>query len=220
MTEAAPEDKRNAAVIERYRANILRVVPELKYHPAREFAIDLVLFINGLPVATVELKTDFTQSCEAAMDQYRNNRRPYDAKTKRREPLLTFKRGAVVHFAMSDSEIMMATKLDGENTFSCRSIRGARTKAARYMRVTRREIKADGTQEYPVAYFWEEVCEPDARLRIFHSFVYVEKKGRGGYSGQLVEERNPDFPALPPMDGSEPDAGRCPRKRRRHDLPV
>ncbi|CAC9313000.1 type I site-specific deoxyribonuclease, HsdR family [Citrobacter werkmanii] len=117
MTEAAPEDKRNAAVIERYRANILRVVPELKYHPAREFAIDLVLFINGLPVATVELKTDFTQSCEAAMDQYRNNRRPYDAKTKRREPLLTFKRGAVVHFAMSDSEIMMATKLDGENTF-------------------------------------------------------------------------------------------------------
>ncbi len=55
MTEAAPEDKRNAAVIERYRANILRVVPELKYHPAREFAIDLVLFINGLPVATVEL---------------------------------------------------------------------------------------------------------------------------------------------------------------------
>jgi hypothetical protein len=47
MTEAAPEDKRNAAVIERYQANILRVVPELKYHPAREFAIDLVLFING-----------------------------------------------------------------------------------------------------------------------------------------------------------------------------
>ncbi|SWN34071.1 putative type III restriction enzyme, res subunit [Klebsiella pneumoniae] len=131
MTEAAPEDKRNAAVIERYQANILRVVPELKYHPAREFAIDLVLFINGLPVATVELKTDFTQSCEAAMDQYRNDRLPYDAKTKRREPLLTFKRGAVVHFAMSASEIMEKTP------FSCRSIRGARTKVARYMRVTR-----------------------------------------------------------------------------------
>jgi hypothetical protein len=56
-------------------------------------------------------------SCEAAMDQYRNDRLPYDAQTKRREPLLTFKRGAVVHFAMSDSEIMMATKLNGENTF-------------------------------------------------------------------------------------------------------
>ena len=43
MTEAAPEDKRNEAVIQkRYQANILRVVPELKYHPARDFAIDLV----------------------------------------------------------------------------------------------------------------------------------------------------------------------------------
>ncbi|MEI4896271.1 type I restriction endonuclease subunit R, partial [Klebsiella pneumoniae] len=62
MTEVAPEDKRNAAVIERYQANILRVVPELKYHPAREFAIDLVLFINGLPVGAVGLKTDFTHS--------------------------------------------------------------------------------------------------------------------------------------------------------------
>ncbi len=47
---------------------------------------------------------------------------------------------------------------------------------ARYMRVTRREIKADGTQEYPAAHFWEAVCQPDAWLRIFHSFVYVEKK--------------------------------------------
>lgn len=56
MTETAPEDMRNEAVIERYKANILRVVPELKYHPAREFAIDLVFFINGMPVATVELK--------------------------------------------------------------------------------------------------------------------------------------------------------------------
>lgn len=76
MTETAPEDMRNEAVIERYKANILRVVPELKYHPAREFAIDLAFFINGLPVATVELKTDFTQSAEAAMEQYQQDRLP------------------------------------------------------------------------------------------------------------------------------------------------
>ena len=58
MSEAAPEDKRNSAVIQRYNANILRVVPELKYHPAREFAIDLVFFINGLPVAIVLVLPD------------------------------------------------------------------------------------------------------------------------------------------------------------------
>ena len=62
LSEAAPEDKRNEVVLKRYAANILRVVRQLKYHPARELAIDLVFFINGLPVATVELKTDFTQS--------------------------------------------------------------------------------------------------------------------------------------------------------------
>ena len=71
LSEAAPEDKRNADVLNRYAANILRVVPQLQYHPSRKLAIDLVFFINGLPVATVELKTDFTQSAEAAMEQYK-----------------------------------------------------------------------------------------------------------------------------------------------------
>ena len=195
MTEAAPEDKRNAAVIERYQANILRVVPELKYHPAREFAIDLVLFINGLPVATVELKTDFTQSAEAAMDQYRNDRLPYDPKTKRREPLLTFKRGAVVHFAMSDSEIMMATKLDGENTFFLPFNKGRKDESgAVHAGNPPGEIKADGTQEYPVAYFWEAVCQPDAWLRIFHSFVYVETKDVVDIQGNWSKKETLIFP--------------------------
>src|SRR5699024_10942599 len=65
LSEAAPEDKRNADVLHRYDSNILRVVPQLKYHPAREWSIDLVFFINGLPVATMEVKTDFTQSADA-----------------------------------------------------------------------------------------------------------------------------------------------------------
>jgi len=172
LSEAAPEDRRNADVLKRYAANILRVVPQLQYHPSRKLAIDLVLFINGIPVATVELKTDFTQSAEAAMDQYRTDRLPYDPKTKRREPLLTFKRGAVVHFAMSDSEIQMATKLDGENTFFLPFNKGNDGHAGN----PEGELKADGSREYPVAYFWEDVCKPDAWLRVFHSFVYVEKK--------------------------------------------
>jgi type I restriction enzyme R subunit len=67
LSEAAPEDKRNEQVVHRYKSNRLRVVQQLRYHPSREFAIDLVFFINGLAVATVELKTDFTQSTRAAM---------------------------------------------------------------------------------------------------------------------------------------------------------
>jgi type I restriction enzyme R subunit len=64
LSEAAPEDGRNAEVTKRYEANTLRVVPQLKYHPTRELAIDLVFFINGVPVGTVEVKTDFTQSAD------------------------------------------------------------------------------------------------------------------------------------------------------------
>lgn len=172
LSEAAPEDLRNESVLKRYAANRLRVVPQLQYHPARKLAIDLVLFVNGLPVATVELKTDFTQSVDAAMDQYRTDRLPMDPKTKRKEPLLTFKRGAVVHFAMSDSEIYMATKLDGQNTVFLPFNQGHEGRAGN----PPAQKMADGTKDYPVAYFWQKVCQRDAWLRIFHGFVYVEKK--------------------------------------------
>ncbi|SHF46024.1 Type III restriction enzyme, res subunit [Ruegeria intermedia] len=167
MSEAAPEDKRNEDVLHRYAANRLRVVPQLKYHPGRELAIDLGLFLNGLPVATVELKTDFTQSAESAREQYKTDRLPVDPVTKRKHPLLTFKRGAIVHFAMSDSEIWMTTRLAGENTFFLPFNKGFDGHGGNPPR-------EDG--EYPVAYFWEEICRPDAFLRIFHNFVYVEKK--------------------------------------------
>jgi len=185
LTEAAPEDKRNDTVLKRYAANILRVVSQLEYHPTRKLAIDLVLFINGIPVATVELKTDFTQSAEAAMEQYKTDRLPYDPKTKRREPLLTFKRGAVVHFAMSDSDIQMATKLDGENTTFLPFNQGNEGHAGNPVRKDK---------EYPVAYFWESICQRDAWLRIFHSFVYVEKKDVVDLKGNWSKKETLIFP--------------------------
>ncbi len=79
--------------------------------------LDLVFFINGLPMATVEIKTEFNQSLEDAIEQYKNDRKPIDPKTRRKEPLLTPKRGAIVHFALSESEIAMTTALDGESTY-------------------------------------------------------------------------------------------------------
>lgn len=185
LSEAAPEDARNAEVTKRYQANILRVVPQLKYHPARELAIDLVFFINGVPVATVEVKTDFTQSAAAAVEQYKTDRLPQDPKTKRREPLLSFKRGAVVHFALSDSDIQMATKLDGENTFFLPFNQGNEGHAGN-------PARKDG--EYPVAYFWEKVCQRDAWLRIFHSFVYVEKKDVVDLKGNWSKKETLIFP--------------------------
>ena len=185
VSEAAPEDQRNKDVLHRYASNRLRVVPQLRYHPSKEYAIDLGLFINGLPVGTVEIKTDFTQSADAAKDQYKSDRLPIDPQTKRKEPLLTFKRGAVVHFAMSDSEIWMATKLAGENTLFLPFNKGRDGRAGN---------PAPMVGEYPVAYFWEDICPRDAWLRIFHNFVYVEKKDVVDLNGNWSKRETLIFP--------------------------
>jgi type I restriction enzyme R subunit len=190
-SEPQPEDDRDPKGWQRYRANILRVVPQLMYRPGTRLAIDLVFFVNGIPVATVEVKTDFTQSAGAAVEQYKNDRKPFDRVTGRREPLLTFKRGAVVHFAMSDSDIQMATKLDGENTYFLPFNLGNQGHAGN-------PARADG--EYPVAYFWERVCQPEAWLRIFHSFIYVERKQVADAQGNWSTKETLIFPRFHQWD--------------------
>ena len=82
----------NPDIMARYAANRLRIVRQVRYSSANENCIDLVLFLNGLPVATAELKTDFTQSVEDAIDQYRFDRHPRP-KGQSAEPLLSFPSG-------------------------------------------------------------------------------------------------------------------------------
>lgn len=115
LAEFKPALAINADILSRYAANRLRVVRQVKYSMHNENSIDLVLFLNGVPVATVELKTDFTQSIGDAIDQYRFDRHPRP-KGQNPEPLLSFPNGALVHFAVSNSEVQMVTKLDGPAT--------------------------------------------------------------------------------------------------------
>lgn len=185
LSQAAPEDGNNPALVQRYQHNRLRVVRQLIYCPVRQWAIDLVFFINGIPVATVEIKTDFTQSVEAAIAQYKADRLPQDPKSKRKEPLLTFRRGAVVHFALSDSSIYMTTELKGANTFFLPFNRGNNGHAGNAAR-------DDG--DYPVAYFWQEVCSWDNWLRLFHSFVFVEKADKVDKFGMPYKKGTLIFP--------------------------
>jgi len=185
LSQKQPEDQRNAKLIKDYGENRLRVVRQLKYCPTREWAIDLVFFINGIPVASAELKTDFTQDVESAMRQYRQDRLHVDPATKRKEPLLTYKRGAVVHFAMSDSEIRMTTRLAGDNTYFLPFNLGNNGHAGNPGR-------SDG--EYPVAYFWEEVLQRQTWLRVFHSFVYEEKQDRVNAQGKAYTAKTLIFP--------------------------
>ncbi len=115
LAEFKPALAMNPDIVARYNANRLRVVRQVHYSQHNQNSIDLVLFLNGLPVATVELKTDFTQSVQDAIDQYRFDRNP-KPKGQAAEPLLAFPSGALVHFAVSNREVYMVTKLEGTDT--------------------------------------------------------------------------------------------------------
>ncbi len=115
LAEFRPALAMNPDILARYAANRLRVVRQVRYSLQNENCLDLVLFLNGLPVATVELKTDFTQSVRDAIDQYRHDRLPRP-KGGNPEPLLSFPGGALVHFAVSNTEVAMVTRLRGPET--------------------------------------------------------------------------------------------------------
>ncbi len=106
----------NETLQARYAANRLRAVRQVRYSLHGEQSLDLVLFLNGIPVATAELKSHYTQSVRDAVDQYRFDRLPRAPGKNQPEPLLAFPGGALVHFALSNSEAQMCTLLAGAPT--------------------------------------------------------------------------------------------------------
>ena len=98
----------NTKAAEHYAANVFSVTRQLRYsHDETQLALDLCLFINGLPIATFELKNSLTkQTVEDAIEQYRRDRDP-------RELLFQFGR-CLVHFAVDDHEVRMCTHLKGK----------------------------------------------------------------------------------------------------------
>ncbi len=110
LAQFRPAFSVNEELVRRYRANVVRLVHQVHYSAKNANSLDMVLFVNGIPFATFELKTCFTQSVEIAKDQYRFDRQP------KGEPLLEFPRGAVVHFAADNAEVYMTTRLAGAST--------------------------------------------------------------------------------------------------------
>ncbi len=151
----------NPDILARYAANRLRVVRQVRYSLHNENCLDLVLFLNGLAVATVELKTDFTQSIGDAMDQYRFDRNPRN-KGLPAEPLLSFPHGALVHFAVSNAEVAMVTRLDGPATVFMPFNRGNEGGAGN-------PVNAAGGHRS--AYLWEEVWARDSWLEILGRYL-------------------------------------------------
>ncbi|MEK6316309.1 MAG: DEAD/DEAH box helicase family protein [Burkholderia gladioli] len=151
----------NPVIQQHYAANRLRVVRQVRHSPNQpQDALDLVLFVNGIAVATVELKSDFTQSVQDAVDQYRFDRHPLP-KGGQAEPLLGFPGGALVHFAVSQAEAMMTTQLAGPTTQFLPFNRGDHGAAG----------NAPNPEGFATAYLWEQVWARDSWLDILHRYL-------------------------------------------------
>jgi type I restriction enzyme R subunit len=200
LCQFKPEHDLNPDTLARYQKNRLRVVPELVYSPwateehleqtgskAKAWRIDLVLFVNGLPVATLELKSEFKQAVENAIKQYKTTRFAIDPVTKKPEPLLTFKRGALVHFAVSQYEVYMATRLEGDETFFLPFNKGTKDQGAG------NDVPEDVNQ-YATDYLWNEVLLPDNLLQILARFVHLQIEEREDWEGRKYKKETLIFP--------------------------
>lgn len=192
-----PDHGMNPDTLKRYQCNRLRVVPEVSYSPhAREAGssgqsynprLDLVLFVNGIPTATLELKSEFKQSVENAKRQYRYDRPVKDPLTRKPEPLLTFKRGALVHFAVGQNEVAMTTKLDGKDTFFLPFNLGSAEGGAG------NPPPADDSR-YATGYLWQRLFQPDAWLKVLGRFLHLDRKTSEGFDGTLTTRETMIFP--------------------------
>jgi type I restriction enzyme R subunit len=173
LCQFRPAHDKNKQLWQWYEQNRLTAIRQLHYSLHNEKSIDVVLCVNGLPVATSELKTDLTQNILDAITQYKKDRLPKDAKSKELEPLLQFKTRALVHFAVSTDEVFMATKLDGDKTyflpFNLGRPDGLGGAGAG-------NPPAPPGEGYPTFYLWKLVWSKDVWLDILGNFLHLETK--------------------------------------------
>ena len=166
----------NDEVLALYAKNQLTVTRQVLCHPEKHDTVDLLLSVNGLPIATCELKNPGTgQSWRHALQQYQTDRNPH-------APLFGFKTRALVHFAVDPDEVHMSTRLSGPSTQFLPFNRGSQPG----------EVQCGAgnpphASGYRTGYFWEEVLQRDSFLDILGHFMFIERKEEkvdDGYGGQ------------------------------------
>ena len=200
LCQFKPEHGLNPQTQAMYDGNILRVVAEVVYSPyateahleqtgikARPRRIDLVLFLNGIPIVTMELKSEFKQAVRNAIKQYQKTRLPKNPETNKPEPLLTFKRGALVHFAVSQYEVYMTTRLEGGATRFLPFNRGTADGGAG-------NDSPEDVDTYATAYLWNEVLAPANILQIIGRFIHLEIKPEETWDGRKTKKEALIFP--------------------------
>ena len=155
-----PESSLNPDSQKLYDANILTVTRQVKYSLKNENSLDLVLGLNGIPVATIELKNQMTgQTVDNAKQQYKFDRDP-------KELIFQFNKRALVHFTVDTDEAWMTTKLMGEQTFYLPFNKGDNNGKGN-------PVNQDG---YRTDYLWKDTWAKDSWLDIVGRFIHLEKE--------------------------------------------
>ena len=146
-----PHTSLNPEAEEKFNKNIFSVVDELEYQN-REFGnrLDLVIFINGIPISTIELKDTFTQGVQNAIDQYKEDRDPKEQLFK----------NCLVHFAVSDEKIYMTTKLAGDET--------------RFLPFNKGIENPIVENDYKTSYLYKEILQKNQLSLLINNFIFEE----------------------------------------------
>lgn len=153
-----PESGLNPETIELYDKNSLKIYRQIYFSNQNKNSVDLVISLNGIPIATLELKNHFTgQTAENAKKQFASTR-------DNRELLFAFKKRALVHFAVDPDEVFMATKLDGNKTY--------------WLPFNKGQNKGKGNpvnpNGYKTDYLWREILAKDSWLDIVQRFIHLQ----------------------------------------------
>ena len=171
-----PETSINTTTQEQFAANILHCTRQLHYSLSNENSIDIVLFINGIPVVSMELKCQFTgQSTTNAIEQYKFDRRGKDA-------IFTFKERVLVHFAVDLTQVYMTTRLEGEKTYFLPFNQGSN--GAGRVGGKGNPVNENG---YDTAYLWQNVLCKERLLEILNKYLHL-KVERDKDTGEIVSE--------------------------------
>lgn len=172
-----PETSLNTTSQNQYEANIFQCTRQLHYSVLNENSIDIVLFMNGIPVVSMELKCQFTgQDTSNAIQQYKFDRASKDT-------IFAFKERVLVHFAVDLANVYMTTRLEGDKTYFLPFSQGSN--GAGRVGGKGNPTNQDG---YDTAYLWENVLCKDRLLEIIQKYLHLETK-RDSKTGEILSER-------------------------------
>lgn len=172
----------------RYHANVLGITRQLHFSKKRPLdSLDMTLSVNGIPVATLELKNPLSGSTAAdAIHQYRNQR-------DHREKIFDFKKRTLVHFAVDTEEVHMTTRLAGSTTHFLPFNKGSDDGGAG-------NPEDPAGRNYRTAYLWEEVLQRDSLLDLLARFLHLQIEDKRTDDGRKVRKESMIFPRYHQLD--------------------